>query len=78
MAAKPCAKNAERRGRVGGTVAPATLLRTMSLLPLALTIALCLLFSCLVFFLRDQTRRPCRDAVRVPAGRPGPAAGGPA
>ncbi len=45
----------------------------MSLLPLAVTIACCLAFSCLVFFLRDQARRPCRVR-RVPAGRPETAA----
>jgi hypothetical protein len=38
----------------------------MSLLPLTLSISLCLIFTCLVFFLREQARRPCRNAVHEP------------
>ncbi len=37
----------------------------MSLLPLAATIALCLAFSCLVFFVRDQARRSGRAVARL-------------
>ncbi len=47
----------------------------MSLLPLLLSLTLCLVFSCLVFVLRGQARRPGRDAVRVP-GAEGPAGAG--
>ena len=45
----------------------------MSLLPLTLSIGLCLVFTLLVFFLRDQARRPAasteRDSRRPAAGR---------
>ena len=40
----------------------------MSLLPLAITVCLCLIFTCLVFFVREQARRPGR----VAAGDPRP------
>jgi hypothetical protein len=40
----------------------------MSLLPLAITIGLCLVFTCLVFFVREQARRSRRAA----AGEPQP------
>jgi len=43
----------------------------MSLVPLALSIALCLAFSCLAFFLRELARRPSR--ARLPVLPPGPA-----
>ncbi len=46
----------------------------MSLLPLAFSIALCLAFSCLAFFLREQARRPSRARV---AGLPPDPAGTP-
>jgi len=42
--------------------------RTMSLLPLACAVACCLAFSCLVFFLRDQARRPSRATAPAGAG----------
>jgi hypothetical protein len=38
----------------------------MSLLPLAITVGLCLIFTCLVFFVREQARRPGRVAASDP------------
>jgi hypothetical protein len=36
----------------------------MSVIPLTLTISLCLVFTFLVFFLREQARRPFNSAER--------------
>ena len=38
--------------------------RTMSVIPLTLSISLCLVFTFVVFFLREQARRPFSSAER--------------
>jgi hypothetical protein len=43
---------------------PASTIRTMSVIPLTLSISLCLVFTFVVFFLREHTRRSFSSSER--------------